>query len=127
MSGNLLRKYIDIINESSVEEKVNSPYAIGMAAAKKKYGYGEKPAHDLPKKVIKKAHEIAKKVDEKWDTETTVSPSERGKYEGKTLEELRKSYNALKASGPHPKGSTEYGRMKELAFAIRAKTGWGNV
>jgi len=127
MSGNLLRKYIDIINDVPVEEKVDNPYAVGMTVAKKKYGYGEKPAHDLPKKVIKKAHEIAKKVDEKWDTETTVSPSERGKYAGKTLEELRRSYNALKASGPHPKGSTEYGRMKELAFAIRAKTGWGNV
>ena len=127
MSGNLLRKYIDIINDVPVEEKVDNPYAVGMAVAKKKYGYSEKPAHDLPKKVIKKAHEIAKKVDEKWDTETKVSPSEKGKYEGKTLEELRKSYNALKASGPHAKGSTEYGRMRELAFAIRAKTGWGNV
>ena len=123
MSGNLLRKYIDIINESSVEEKVDNPYAVGMAVAKKKYGYGEKPSHDLPKKVITKAHEIAKKVDEKWDTETTVSPSERGKYEGKTVKELRKAYDALKATGPHLRGSTEYGRMRELAFAIRAKTG----
>jgi hypothetical protein len=35
-----------------------------MAAAKKKFGYGDKPAHDLPKKVIKKGHEIAKKVKE---------------------------------------------------------------
>lgn len=127
MSGNLLRKYIDIINAVPVEEKVDNPYAVGMAVAKKKYGYGEKPAHDLPKKVIKKAHEIAKKVDEKWGTETTVSPSEKGKYTGNSVEELRKSYNALKASGPHAKGSTEYGRMKELAFAIRAKTGWGNI
>jgi hypothetical protein len=83
-SAELLRKYIDVINE-------------------------------------------ANKLDEKWGEETTVSPSEKGKYKGKTLEELRKSYNALKASGPHKKGSPEYGRMRELAFAIRAKTGWGGV
>lgn len=37
-------------------------YAIGMAAAKKKYGYGAGPAQDLPKKVIMKGHEIAKKI-----------------------------------------------------------------
>lgn len=64
MSSNLLRKYIDIINDSStVEEKSTNPYAIGMAVAKKKYGYGEEPAHDLPKKVIKKAHDIGKSID----------------------------------------------------------------
>ena len=65
MSGNLLRKYIDIINDVPVEEKVDNPYAVGMAVAKKKYGYGQAPAHDLPKKVIKTAHEIAKKIDKK--------------------------------------------------------------
>lgn len=83
MSSQLLRKYIDIINSTP--------------------------------------------LDEKWDTKTVVSPSERGKYAGKTLEELRRAYDALKASGPHPQGSAEYGRMRELAFAIRAKTGWGAV
>ncbi len=66
-------------------------------------------------------------MNEKWGTETTVSPSERGKYKGKSIEELRKAYNALKKSGPHRKGSPEFGRMRELAFAIRAKTGWGGV
>jgi hypothetical protein len=82
MSRELMRKYIDILNEN---------------------------------------------LEEKWGTETKVSPSEQGKYKGKTIEELRRSYNALKASGPHHKGSPEYGRMHELAFAIRAKTGWGGV
>lgn len=66
-------------------------------------------------------------LDEKWGKSTTVSPRERGKYEGKTKAELLKSYNALKSSGPHKKGSTEYGKMRELAFAIRAKFGWGKV
>lgn len=66
-------------------------------------------------------------VSEKWDKETKVSPAEKGKYEGKTKAELEKSYNALKKSGPHHKGSHEYQRMKELAFAIRAKSGWGKI
>lgn len=79
----LLRKYIDYINESSLNEK--------------------------------------------WGKPTQVSPAEKGKYQGKSKAELLKSYNALKKSGPHKKGSPEYGRMRELAFAIRAKGGWGKV
>ena len=66
-------------------------------------------------------------VQEKWDTETKVSPAEKGKYQGKTKAELQKQYNALKARGPHKKGSPDFGKMRELAFAIRAKSGWGKV
>lgn len=66
-------------------------------------------------------------LEEKWGTATRVSPEEKGKYAGKTKAELLKAYNALKKSGPHKKGSKEYGRMRELAFAIRAKSGWGKV
>lgn len=47
-----------------LNEKAVNPYAVGMAVAKKKAGITSKPAHDLPKKVVKKAHEIAKKIDE---------------------------------------------------------------
>ncbi len=64
---------------------------------------------------------------EKWDAETKVAPSEKGKYAGKDKAELTKSYNKLKASGPHKKGSPEFGKMRELAFAIRAKSDWGKV
>ena len=76
--------------------------------------------------IVAEMNEIAD-INEKWGKETEVDPKERGKYEGKTKAELLKSYNALKASGPHKKGSTEYGRMRELAFAIRAKSDWGKV
>lgn len=67
------------------------------------------------------------KLNEKWGTETKVAPSEKGKYKGKTKAELLKRYNKLKKSGPHKKGSKEYGTMRELSFAIRAKSGWGKV
>jgi hypothetical protein len=39
-----------------------NPYAIGMSVAKKKAGYGSEPTKGLPKKVIVKGHEIAKKI-----------------------------------------------------------------
>jgi hypothetical protein len=71
--------------------------------------------------------EIADQLDEKWGKPTTVSPEERGKYRGKDKAELLAAYNKLKASGPHRRGSPEFGRMRELAFAIRAKSGWGQV
>ena len=121
-SAELLRKYIDIVNErmdpvGKEDADVNND---GKVDSSDRY---LKHRRDT---VSKKVNET-EQVDEKWGEETTVSPSERGKYKGKSLEELRKSYNALKASGPHKKGSPEYGRMRELAFAIRAKTGWGNV
>lgn len=66
-------------------------------------------------------------VDEKWGKPTVVAPEEKGKYKGWSLAELRKAYNNLKEKGPHKKGSPELGRLRELAFAIRAKTGWGKV
>lgn len=66
-------------------------------------------------------------IDEKWGISTKVSPQEKGKFAGKTKAELLKSYNHLKSTGPHRKGSPEYQRMRELAFAIRAKSGWGKV
>lgn len=81
----------------------------------------------LLRKYLNIINEAVEAIEEKWGTQTTVSPSERGKYEGKTKAELLKQYNRLKASGPHHKGSPEYGKMRELAFAIRAKSGWGKV
>lgn len=66
-------------------------------------------------------------LDEKWGVATAVSPNERGKYHGKSKQELLHAYHALKKSGPHHQGSPEYSRMRELAFAIRAKGGWGSV
>lgn len=82
---------------------------------------------ELLRKYINTINEAIQQIDEKWDKETTVSPREKGKYEGKTKAELLKQYNSLKASGPHKQGSPQFGKMRELAFAIRAKGGWGKV
>lgn len=79
------------------------------------------------RKYINLLNESVSPVEEKWGTATKVPEKEKGKYKGWTLAELRKSYNALKKKGPFKKGSPELGRLRELAFAIRAKTGWGKV
>lgn len=84
----------------------------------------------MSRELLRKYIDLLEITNEAWDTETRVtrvSPSEQGKYEGKTKEELLRSYRDLKRSGPHRQGSPEYGKMRELAFAIRAKSGWGSV
>jgi len=70
---------------------------------------------------------IQSKLFEKWDKEVKTPKSERGKYDGKSLGWLRKELAKLKKSGPHKRRSKEFKKMKELEFAIRAKTGWGKV
>ena len=82
---------------------------------------------ELLRKYINIINESQHIVDEKWGEPTNVAASEKGKYAGKTKAELLKAYRGLRNTGPHHKGSPEYSRMKELAFAIRAKSGWGNV
>lgn len=143
MSGKLLREYIEIINEMNDLNEIGSmpkltqteagyiPQTSGPNSCSKCSHFMSPNACDLVEGTISPAgwcdYFDPKQISEKWGTETKVSPSERGKYKGKSLEELRKSYNALKKSGPHKRGSAEFGRMRELAFAIRAKTGWGSV
>lgn len=82
---------------------------------------------ELLRQYLRIINEATAVISEKWGVSGAVNPRERGKYAGKTKAELLKSYNALKKSGPHPRNSPEYGRMRELAFAIRAKGGWGKV
>ena len=82
---------------------------------------------DLLRTYLNIINEAVGAIEEKWGKPTTVSPEEKGKYAGKSKAELLKQYNALKASGPHQKGSPQFGKMRELAFAIRAKGNWGKV
>lgn len=138
-----MRKYIDIINEMNDFNEINRTGKMSQQEA----GYVSRTAsssrcYSCTYFIVPNTCELVEgmispegwckyykqgTLEEKWGTSTTVSPSEKGKYEGKTKEELLKSYRALKASGPHSKGSPEFGRMRELAFAIRAKSGWGGV
>lgn len=134
MSSQLLRKYLDIITEKETSpttiNEVSPPGWGGTVERMKKHREIDNPfalAWSMKKKGYKPHYKEEEQVDEKWGKPTKVSPEERGKYQGQTKAELLSQYNALKARGPHKKGSPEYGRMRELAFAIRAKSKWGKV
>ena len=62
-------------------------------------------------------------LEEKWGKKVKIK--EPGKYEGWTLEKLRAARAKLKKKEEHTEAETE--KLRELNFAIRAKTGWGKV
>ena len=142
MNINEIRNYINIVNEALRPIPHNSDEVTfkidevapkgweGTVKSMKKHKEIDNPwalANYMKNKGYKSHKKEDVAVEEKWGKSDVVNPREKGKYEGKTKAELQKSYNSLKASGPHHKGSHEYNRMKELAFAIRAKSGWGKI
>lgn len=64
-------------------------------------------------------------LEEKWGVTDAVSSKEKGKYNNWTLADLRSERSKLKAK--KERTPAESGKLKELNFAIRAKTGWGKV
>jgi hypothetical protein len=71
------------------EAKAQSPYAIGMWQAKKEAGMNpDKPAKDLPKKVITRGHRIARGIDKTDESVTRL---------GGLLETARKSKMQLES------------------------------
>jgi len=118
-----------LAKEISKNPKVKNPAAVAATIGREKYGQ-----RAMTKKAIagKKAkhHEMDEDfspINEKFDEPVKLNPAKKGMFAGKSKAELQKQYNHLKASGPHHKGSPEYTKMKELAFAIRAKSGWGKM
>jgi len=70
-----IRAKHDKLDEVQVDEKAKNPYAIGMAAAKKAAGITKKHATDLPKGVVVKGHEIAKKIKKKEKMDEVEQPT----------------------------------------------------
>ena len=68
-------------------------------------------------------------VGEAWDTDYETPESKKGMFQGRGVRELQKEYSSLKSRGPHKKGSAEFTKMRQVAFAIRAKKRkqWGKV
>jgi len=58
-------------------------------------------------------------VSEKWAGSHEIHHTDE--FKGQSKADLQQRYNALKKSGPHKKGSSEYTEMKKLGFAIRSK------
>lgn len=73
-------------------------------------------------------------VEAKWGKEDVVNESEKGKYKGKSLSDLKSMLSNTKKKQESykkdhgGKANKEYtDKIRELNFAIRAKTGWGKV
>lgn len=113
MSGELLRKYIDIINEAM------------DPVGKEDSDINNDGKSDKTDRYLKHRRDtISKEIDEKWAGDVTLDPSKKGMFKGKTKADLEKELAALHRTGPHKKGSPEYTKQQQLNFAIRAKSGW---
>lgn len=66
-------------------------------------------------------------ITEKWGGDTELNPKKTGMWSGWSQEDLRAERSKLKSEGPHEAGSAKATRLKEVNFALRAKTGWGKV
>ena len=128
--------------EKNVDEAISQDEFDQAAIGRGKRG---RDARDNPKKTValakqRNAAEKSKtnarnrnvstsdvQLDEKFDKEAKINPAKKGMFKGKTKEELKSQLAKLKASGPHKLGSKENTKMKELQFAIRAKSNWGPI
>jgi len=99
---------------------------IKIANSKSKLKISKKEWKDIGKKAgwMKKA---------KWDTETETPESEKGKWKGYSKKELTSKLNKAKERNDKKREKGEKADPKdtelirELQFALRAKTGWGKV
>jgi len=64
-------------------------------------------------------------IGEKWGTEMKTPEKEKGKWEGWTLAELRARKKKLMDKESRTPAETKL--VKQINFAIRAKTGWGKA
>lgn len=69
--------------------------------------------------------ELLQSMNESWNTGYQTPRSERGKYKGKTIAELKAMRSALMAIKDKTDDQTE--KLREINFALRAKSGWGKV
>lgn len=113
------------------EARKRNPYAIGMAQAKKELGFTKRPAKDLPKKVITRAHEIARSIEQDVQEQTLSEAKVHLKQLVENYKQLhtqlQEHEQAFRASGaPDPlqlgrgwQGDVILGQMRELAVHIK--------
>lgn len=65
------------------------------------------------------------KLDEKWKGSHKTNPKNEGKWAKYTVAELRSKRNALKKKKHRTKAETS--KLRQINYAIRAKTNWGKV
>jgi len=119
-----------LAKEIGKNPKIKNPAAVAATIGREKYGQKAMTKKAMAGKKAKHHNEMDEDfspINEKFAEPAKINPAKKGMFAGKNKAELQKQYNHLKASGPHHKGSPEYTKMKELAFAIRAKSGWGKM
>ena len=92
-------------------------------------GFDPSPAqlkkHKELKAKIKSLKESVTVLCEKWDTEAKTNPKKKGMFDGKNASELKAEVARLRKKKNHTPAETT--KMRELNYAIRAKTGWGKT
>ena len=66
-------------------------------------------------------------IEEKWGTDYETPEKKRGMWDGYSKADLEAERSKLKSSGPHDADSAKATRLKQVNFALRAKSGWGKV
>lgn len=64
-------------------------------------------------------------ISEKWNNDYETPENKKGMWDGWSLADLHKEANKLRSKENHT--AAESKRLKEVDFAIRAKTGWGKA
>lgn len=64
-------------------------------------------------------------LNEKWNTDYKTPDDKKGMWNNWSLEDLQKERDRLK--NKTSRTSAESTRLKQVNFAIRAKTGWGKI
>jgi hypothetical protein len=68
---------------------------------------------------------VEKLLSEKWDSDYETPDSKKGMWDGRSKERLQKRRNALRNKDERTEAeSTE---LKQVNFALRAKSGWGKA
>jgi len=131
-----MAKYKDVLSEMAVK---NPRKFIAWAGAKSFILYENYEGFNKLRKRLNKnvnnsgklAEWLGKKyfgkslVKEAWGKETKVSKAKKGMFKGWTLAKLRSERAKLKNKKDHTKEESK--KLREINFAIRAKTGWGKV
>lgn len=68
---------------------------------------------------------IDKCIKEKWGNEYVTPKNKKGMWKGWSIEKLKKERERLE--NIVDRSDAESTRLKQVNFALRAKTGWGSV
>lgn len=68
---------------------------------------------------------IREYLNEKWEGAKGINPDKKGMWDGWSISKLKKERERLLAI--EDRSEEESTRLREVNFALRAKTGWGAV